>query len=111
MEPVKAQPQNGDTKQEETATAAVEVRSETRRRLLKAGVLSVPVIMTVYSRPVFAQIGSVDDLVYGEYGETGTLEPDSSLPEQDTSTSQDSPFDDLNFSKSRGGSSARDSRF
>ncbi|WP_429885924.1 hypothetical protein [Geoalkalibacter halelectricus] len=51
-----------------------ELRSETRRRLLKAGALSVPVMLTVYSRPLFAQTnGSVDALAYGGYAEDGGL--------------------------------------
>jgi hypothetical protein len=32
---------------------------QTRRRLIKVGLLAVPIILTVRSRPVFAQSGSV----------------------------------------------------
>ncbi|MDO3379682.1 hypothetical protein [Geoalkalibacter halelectricus] len=58
--------------QNEPPATPQELRSETRRRLLKAGALSVPVMLTVYSRPLFAQTnGSVDALAYGGYVEDG----------------------------------------
>lgn len=46
-----------------------DVRLEARRRLIKTGLMSVPFMMTVYSRPLFAQgLGSIGATVYGEYG-------------------------------------------
>ena len=66
-----------------------EARLETRRRLLKAGVMSIPVVMTVYSRPLFAQTnGSVDALAYGGYDEAAG----ASLDEHETSVAD--PFSD-----------------
>lgn len=57
-----------DISTESTHTSALEVRSETRRRLLKAGAFGLPFMMIVPARPLFAQsIGSVEALEYGEY--------------------------------------------
>lgn len=54
-----------------TTVPPQEVRREARRRLIKAGLMSVPVIMTVHSRPLFAQTnGSVGALGYGGYETT-----------------------------------------
>lgn len=53
-------------------SSAPEVRSETRRRLLKAGAFGLPFMMVVPARPLFAQsIGSTEALEYGEYIEGG----------------------------------------
>ncbi len=61
--------ENGEAAQENIASPQ-EVRREARRRLIKAGLMSVPVIMTVHSRPLFAQTnGSVGALGYGGYND------------------------------------------
>lgn len=54
-----------------------EMRRETRRRLLKAGLLSVPVVLTVRSRPVLAQSLGSAGINYGAYfqAENGELIP------------------------------------
>ena len=51
-------------------------RRETRRRLLKAGALSVPVILTVRSRPVMGQSLGSAGISYGAYFQSqGELMP------------------------------------
>lgn len=89
MEEKNTMPHN--TEVQEASTPAEE-RQAARRKLIKAGIMSVPVIMTVHSRPLFAQTnGSVGALGYGGYNsqttsdfvmpsENGTIEPERSSP-------------------------------
>lgn len=75
----------GDISTDSPHTSAPEVRSETRRRLLKAGAFGLPFMMVVPARPLFAQsIGSTEALEYGEYIEGGQ--------DQDPSESVANPF-------------------
>lgn len=80
MKDKKTDIQHEDTSQE-TQSSPHEVRTEARRRLIKAGLMSVPVIMTVHSRPLFAQTnGSVGALAYGGY--EGTTQSDTVFQDQ-----------------------------
>ncbi len=85
-----------------------EVRLEARRRLIKTGLMSVPFMMTVYSRPLFAQgLGSIGAAVYGEYGAGA---PAAEIVPQDE-TSTENPFgqtydytggqEEFNFTRTR----------
>lgn len=51
----------------EQSLSPEEKRRETRRRLLKAGALSLPVILTVRSRPVMGQSLGSAGISYGAY--------------------------------------------
>ncbi len=82
-----------------------EIRSQARRKLMKAGLISVPVIMTVHSRPLFAQsIGSTEALSYGGYDEVNSGESSSETPAEsniyDPHTGEEL-FDDLTFTRKR----------
>lgn len=82
-----------------------EIRSQARRKLMKAGLISVPVIMTVHSRPLFAQsIGSTEALSYGGYDGANSGEATSETPAEpniyDPHT-EDELFDDLTFTRKR----------
>lgn len=69
---------NEEIATESCHSSALEVRSETRRRLLKAGAFGLPFMMVVSARPLFAQsIGSTEALEYGEYIEGGQDEDPS----------------------------------
>jgi hypothetical protein len=85
-----------------------EVRLEARRRLIKTGLMSVPFMMTVYSRPLFAQgLGSIGATVYGEYGAGATAT--EIVPQNETAT--ENPFaqsydytggqEEFNFTRTR----------
>ncbi len=85
-----------------------EIRCEARRRLIKAGLMSVPVMMTVQSRPLFAQsIGSTEALSYGGYDSLS--QTDSIMPRTSEETYVDPygnepfppPSDDFTFNRSR----------
>lgn len=82
-----------------------EIRSQARRRLMKAGLISVPVIMTVHSRPLFAQtIGSTEALSYGGYtGENseGSTSETTAEPNIFDPYTGDELFDDLTFTRKR----------
>lgn len=56
-----------DSEHNEQSLSPDQRRRETRRRLLKAGALSVPVILTVRSRPVLGQSLGSAGISYGAY--------------------------------------------
>jgi len=82
-----------------------EVRSEARRRLIKAGLMSVPVMMTVQSRPLFAQSpGSTEALSYGGYDSVS--QSDTIMPRTPDPVFEESIFRDTPSPPSTGGSTA-----
>ncbi len=92
-------------KQDLSPNSHREVRSEARRKLMKAGLMSVPVIMTVHSRPLFAQtIGSTEALSYGGHDTQNLEEPIADSPAQQNIFNSDNSnelFEDLTFTRKR----------
>jgi hypothetical protein len=104
MEETRLNHQNEDVDQESSPEAPEALRRETRRRLLKAGLMCIPVIMTVHSRPALALTnGSVDLQSYGGYPaqnditEAGQSEADPYGENVDPSVAPD----DFSFQRSR----------